>query len=198
MGKIHCIIGKSASGKDTLFLHILSKYKGDIIPVVPYTTRPKRIHEVDGVDYHFVSEEQMVVYEKNDQIVEKRSYQTVHGIWHYFTLNFYMDKDRDYLLITTLEGACSLQHYYGSEHVNVVYLFLDDKERLLRGIIRESKQINPNYSEVCRRFLADQNDFSDEKLSLIRNLYPINTGDGMENTFEQWEVYFANERKKRI
>ena len=198
MGRIHCIIGKSASGKDTLFSSILSKNKGEIVPVVPYTTRPKRVHETDGVDYFFVSEKEMEDMDKLGQIVESRSYHTVHGTWHYFTRTFQMEENKNYLLITTLEGAISLQRHYGSDLVSVVYLFLDDKARLLRSIERESRQCSPNYSEVCRRFLADQNDFSDEKLGFIQNIYPINTDDGLEETMAQWEVYFANERKNLL
>ena len=194
MGRIHCIIGKSASGKDTLFSSILSSNNGEIIPVVPYTTRPKRLYEKDGVDYVFVSEREMEELEKQGQVVEKRSYQTVHGTWYYFTRTFHMEEKKNYLLITTLEGAISLQRYYGSDLVCVVYLYLDDKDRLLRSIERESKQYKPNYSEVCRRFLADQKDFSDEKLGLIKNIHFINTGDGLEETIARWQVYYENEK----
>ena len=41
---------------------------------------------------------------------------------------------------------------------------LDDGERLMRALDRERRQENPKYEEMCRRFLADSEDFSEEKI----------------------------------
>ena len=42
-----------------------------------------------------------------------------------------------------------------------------DGIRLLRAVKRR-KQKNPNYREVCRRYLADEDDFSEELVSRLR------------------------------
>ena len=49
-----------------------------------------------------------------------------------------------------------------------VYIEVPDGIRLLRAVKREGKQKNPNYREVCRRYLADEDDFSEELLSRLR------------------------------
>ena len=56
MGKIFYLMGKSSSGKDTIFKELL---KGDeeLKTIVPYTTRPIRSGEQEGVEYHFTDEE---------------------------------------------------------------------------------------------------------------------------------------------
>ena len=41
---------------------------------------------------------------------------------------------------------------------------MDDGVRLERALKRERAEKYPNYNELCRRFLADSQDFSDEKL----------------------------------
>ena len=41
---------------------------------------------------------------------------------------------------------------------------MEDGNRLERALKRERKQKSPKYEEMCRRFLADQRDFSEEKL----------------------------------
>ena len=41
---------------------------------------------------------------------------------------------------------------------------LDDGVRLQRALNREKKQDKPKYEEMCRRFLADSADFSEEKI----------------------------------
>ena len=44
-----------------------------------------------------------------------------------------------------------------------IYIEVDDGIRLERALRRERKQKQPQYEEMCRRFLADQKDFSGEK-----------------------------------
>lgn len=84
MSKIFYFMGKSAAGKDTIFQKI-QKLLTDLRTVVIYTTRPIREGEEDGVAYHFVTEERMRELEREGKIIELRAYNTVHGIWYYFT-----------------------------------------------------------------------------------------------------------------
>ena len=57
-----------------------------------------------------------------------------------------------------------MKNYYGNDRVVPVYIEVDDEKRLERSIKWEKKQPVPNYDEVCRRFLADQKDFSEENI----------------------------------
>lgn len=185
--RIFCLVGKSCSGKDTLCARIMERCP-ELLPVIPHTTRPRRTGEVEGQNYHFVTQRQLRQYEAQGQVIEKREYHTVQGLWTYFTLRFPLDRDR--LLITTLDGARALMDAYGSQAVRVVYLHVDDHTRLLRCVGREERQEHPDYTELCRRFLADQSDFSDDKLASFPNLYPIDTGSGMEDCLRQWEALY--------
>ena len=63
MGKIYYIMGKSSSGKDTLFRKIKQELPM-LQTVTLYTTRPKREGEREGVEYHFVTDEQMHIFER--------------------------------------------------------------------------------------------------------------------------------------
>lgn len=190
MSKIFCIVGKSASGKDTLYKEIVSAYKNELECVVLGTTRPMRVGEKDGVDYKFFTDEQLLQLEKNGKVIEKRQYNTMQGIWSYFTLEFDLSSEKNHILITTLEGAHSITKHYGEDKVCVIYLAIDDKERLLRCIERESRQENPDYSEVCRRFIADQKDFSLNKIKEFNNIYYIDSSKNIDECLEQWsELY---------
>lgn len=191
MSRIFCIVGKSSSGKDTFYRKIISKCYNNLTPIIPYTTRPKRNGEIDCVDYNFVSESQLSSFERDNQIIEKRHYYTTQGIWYYFTLKFDLQDKFDYILITTIEGAIGISEYYGAEKVHLVYLNVDDRTRLLRCIDRESKQINPNYEEVCRRFIADQKDFSEDKFSMFDNIHSIDTGLPIDFCIKRWEEIFC-------
>ncbi len=166
MGKIFYIMGKSSSGKDTIYAEILSKRELGLRPVVMYTTRPIRSKETEGVEYHFVTEERMEEMERAGKVIERRTYQTVFGPWYYFTADTEsIDLARwDYLALGTLESYGKVKNYYGEERVIPIYIEVEDGLRLERAIRREQKQAAPNYDEVCRRFLADQKDFSEENI----------------------------------
>ena len=192
MSRIFCIVGKSGSGKDTIYRSILSEKDDGLIPVIPYTTRPKRADEEDGVNYFFVTQEQLKEYEKEKQIIEKRQYQTVQGVWNYFTRKFEIVDGKDYILITTLEGVRGIIDHYGCDMVHVIYLHLGDRERLLRCIQRESQQAKPDYSEVCRRYLADQEDFAEEKIRPFQNIHYIDTNLTLAERLDQWRKIYGS------
>ena len=70
MSRIFCIIGQSASGKDTLYREILADRPANLIPIVPATTRPQRVGERNGVDYQFVTMEELRVLEAAGEVIE--------------------------------------------------------------------------------------------------------------------------------
>ena len=168
MGKIYCMMGKSSSGKDTLYQKVLERLP-QIHRVVPYTTRPIRAGEQDGVEYHFVDDKQLAELETDGKVVELRAYNTVPGIWKYFTVDDgQIDLAQgDYLLIGTLETYEKIREYYGAEHLVPIYIEVEDGERLTRALERERRQAVPKYKEMCRRFLADEEDFCEENLKRL-------------------------------
>ncbi|NLP33622.1 MAG: guanylate kinase [Clostridiales bacterium] len=166
MGKIFIIVGKSATGKDTIYKHLLMQEELNLKTVVMYTTRPIRKGETEGVEYHFVDENRLKELTNQNKVIEHRFYNTVHGIWHYFTVNDgQIDLDRyNYLMIGTLATYEQIRKFFGKDKVKPIYLEAPDDVRLLRSIGREQKQEQPKYAEVCRRYLADEEDFSEENL----------------------------------
>lgn len=161
MGKIYYLMGKSASGKDTLYKRILEVCP-QLRTVVLYTTRPIRDGETNGVEYHFTTSEHLNELNNQNKIIEQRTYQTVFGPWSYATVD---DGQIDltaasYLIIGTLESYQAIRQYFGEEVMVPLYIVVDDGLRLIRAIEREKQQQEPKYSELCRRFLADEEDFS--------------------------------------
>jgi guanylate kinase len=166
MPQIYCLIGKSATGKDSIYEQILQRGELPLRRIIPYTTRPIRPGESEGREYHFCDEAKVQQLEQEGRIIELRAYETVYGIWKYFTVD---DGAIDlahhsYLYIVTLEGYVQMQRYFGSEKVVPIYIEVEDGDRLLRAIERE-RQGKQQYEEMCRRFLADAADFSEEKLT---------------------------------
>ncbi len=166
MGKIYYLMGKSASGKDTLYKRLLQECPL-LKTVVTYTTRPIRYGEADGVEYYFTSFEQLDSLNREGKVIEQRTYQTVFGPWTYATVDDGQInlEENSYLIIGTLESYQEMKVYFGADSLVPLYIQVDDGLRLIRAIEREKEQAEPKYSEVCRRFLADEEDFSDDKLA---------------------------------
>ena len=167
MGRIFYIMGKSATGKDTVFKELL-KRRPELTTVVPYTTRPIREGETDGVEYFFTSSEKLEQFKNSGKIVELRTYETVMGPWSYFTMDdgqFDIHGEGDCLMIGTLESYEKTRNYFGKEYLRPIYITVENGLRLQRALDREKRQPSPRYDEVCRRYLADEQDFCQERLN---------------------------------
>lgn len=166
MGKIFYIMGKSSSGKDTIYSRLLQDPELGLRNIILYTTRPMRQGEQSGREYHFVDPETFRRFEEKGKVIESRTYETVYGPWIYFTADDGQIElsERNYLGIGTLESYCKIKEYFGEDKVCPLYVQVEDGERLKRAILREELQTEPKYAEMCRRFLADTRDFSEENL----------------------------------
>ena len=167
MGKIVYLMGKSSSGKDTIYKRLLEQDDIRLERIVPYTTRPIRAKEQDGVEYHFTDEAGYQELLQKGEVIEARIYHTCHGLWRYFTVVDSMIElsERSYLTIGTLDAYEQIRRFYGKDRVIPVMIELDDGIRLQRALDREKAQDHPKYEEMCRRFLADAEDFSPERMA---------------------------------
>jgi guanylate kinase len=142
------IVGPSGSGKDFLRRALIRKslrYEPKI------TTRPIRNHEVDGVDYNFVSEEKFLELKNNDLIKVEQSFKIGESVWYYgiTTDNF----EKNQLFIMTPDEISQLTDKDLSECF-VVYLDIDIEIRRVR-----LKKRNDNNDSIERRLMADLEDF---------------------------------------
>ena len=169
MGRIYYLLGKSATGKDTLYKEIL-KRRPELRTVTMYTTRPIREGETDGVEYFFTGREELERQLASGKVIESRTYQTIAGPWTYYTVDdgqFDVADDESCLMIGTLESYEKMCTYFEAGKMVPVYIEVPDGIRLLRAVKREENQKKPNYREVCRRYLADEKDFSEENLERL-------------------------------
>jgi len=191
MGKIYYIMGKSSSGKDTIYKKLremLPEYR----TIVLYTTRPIRTGETHGVEYYFVGEEELQRLTEEGRVIELRAYDTKLGVWKYFTVDDdQIDLGRhNYLVIGTLQSYECLKAYFGEQALMPLYIEVDDGERLQRALDRERSQDTPQYAEMCRRFLADSMDFSEEnvqKAGIRKRFYNQDLDRCMEEIFQYLE-----------
>lgn len=195
MAKIFVIMGKSSTGKDTIFSKV--KETNGLKLITMYTTRPQRSGETDGVEYFFSDQKALEELEAAGKVIEKRVYNTVHGPWAYFTVNDGQidttGKD-NYIIIATLEAYDKYVQCFGKDSVVPIYIEVDDGVRIHRALAREDAQSEPKYVEMCRRFVADDGDFSEEKL-VASGITKRFVNDDLQTCVDDIVDYIANEVK---
>ncbi len=118
-GRIFVLSAPSGGGKSTLAQIVMAQTPG-ITRSITYTTRPKRAGEVDGRDYHFISEEEFIAHKRRGDFLE---FAMVHG-YCYGTSR--TDVARlcaqgiDVLLVIDHQGATSLRQ----QRVDALYIFV--------------------------------------------------------------------------
>ncbi len=188
MNRIFYIMGKSSSGKDTIYKKILDDLQ--LNPLVLCTTRPMRENEQQGREYNFVDREYFDQLTSENMIIEKRIYNTIYGEWIYFTSEEGVDLSKgNYLGIGTLESYIKMRDYFGAETVIPIYIEVEDGLRLTRAIQREKNEKQPKYTELCRRFIADSNDFSEENLAVAGIEKRFDNGGDIEDCIFKIKKY---------
>lgn len=87
MGHIYYIMGKSASGKDSVFRVLAADPELGLRTVVMYTTRSHAGGRTGRTGIFFRNEEFLAAKQAEGTVIESRTYETVCGLWSYFTLD---------------------------------------------------------------------------------------------------------------
>jgi len=142
------LVGKAASGKD----HLKQKLQKKGFKIgVSHTTRSPRPNEVDGVDYHFVSEFEFIEMIGQEKFIE---YMEFNG-WYYGQTE--EDFNNSDVMIMSKDGLDMLPKFY-REQCAVVYLDIDRKTRIERLNYR-----NDVNDSIMRRMNTDDEQFKDFK-----------------------------------
>ena len=158
--KILAVMGQAGAGKDS-FVDALIKnnYIPNAKPIISCTTRPIREHEQDGVNYHYLTNEQFAEQVINGEMLEA----TVFNDWCYGTSVNNLDKNCLNIGVFNPEGVEILQEASNVD-LEVIYIIADDKVRLLRQLNREE---HPDCNEIVRRFGTDKQDFSEARIDYV-------------------------------
>ena len=159
MRNLTTLIGASASGKDTVMNRLVKEF--DVKPVISYTTRPIRDCEIQGREYHFITEEEFERMKNNDEFIETRVYKTVNGNWYYGLPKSGIDleDDNNYITILDFDGLLELETWLRSigqiDKLTSIYIDVTEQNRLIRSLNREQNMTKKQVDEVIRRYHND-------------------------------------------
>lgn len=169
--KIIAIAGKSGAGKD-FWLHKVCEDNDEVHEIVSCTTRPARWTEVDGRNYHFLSENQFM----SEQFLESCMFKG----WRYGTRYKDIVEDKVNIGVFNLTGVEQLLKNPEVD-LTMVYLYAEDKVRLIRQLQRDSNDIE----EIFRRYHADEKDFTKLRIDKIKEHIPVYIV--LNNTDDQYD-----------
>lgn len=145
---IHVLVGEGASGKTTIVKQLEAF---GLQPIISFTTRPKRENEVDGVDYHFITEEEFIQKLHANEFAEHN----IFNDWYYgYSLQGIAFTEKDYVAIMTPSGLYKLNGLVGKGNVASYYIQVSERERLIRMAHRGDA-----IDEIFRRLQKDREDF---------------------------------------
>lgn len=174
--KLILLIGCMASGKDTILKEMINE--GYAEPVISYTSRPMRKGEKDGIEYHFVSAEEMLKMKENNEFIEFKSYKAANNEkWYYGVNKNSLEKglSKNYILIVDITGMRQIKEYFKDDkNIEITTIFLDvDKETRRKRAIRRDDMTLEKVKEIERRLKADDKEvypFKEECDLILQNI----------------------------
>lgn len=151
------IVGQTCSGKTTLLKYLVHQER--YARIVTTTTRPKREYEVDGLDYHFVTEDEFDALETKGYFRETSSYPARFGYCRYGSPISAYDARRETnnVIVLNPEGLDSIApHGLNLVRENIFVVFLDPSRKI---ILRRAQARNDDSEEVMRRLNTDDPKF---------------------------------------
>ena len=147
------IVGKTASGKDTVVKKLVDDYK--YTKIITYATRPMRKGEQQDITYHFISDEEFKQKIDEGFFAEWKSYITNEGVWYYgSSLEDIKNADDKSVIILTPQGYRDIKEKLPDKNIACIYLYenIDTMKKRL------SKR-GDDHKEVERRIKSDLEDF---------------------------------------
>lgn len=186
MKKIIVLLGASATGKDTVAKHISEKY--NIPMAISYTTRPMRSNETQGVEYYFISDDEMHEKFKNGEVIEHTSYYIQSEDVSYTYANVVEEFEKGDYILTILNPHGLYQFNKSQYKDNLVSIMLncDARVRLIRSLNRDE---NVNVKEVLDREVRDELDFIERR---PKTDYEIDTNKPLEEVFNNIDKVIEN------
>jgi guanylate kinase len=190
-GLLLVISAPSGAGKTTVAHRLLDLHggpKGRLERSVSVTTRPRRLGEVDGTDYFFVSEKRFADMAARGELLEQAE---LYGHQYGTPRSFVEDRlaqGVDVLLILDAEGHRQLAATHGADLVSV-FLLPPSREELKRRLCGRARDDNDT--------IAGRLEAADEEIARAGEYQHVLVNHDLDHTVESVSNILEAERQRR-
>lgn len=180
------LIGKTCAGKDLIAKNLAIKH--GFQRVVTYTTRPRRNGEKEGIDYHFITEDEFLEKINEGFFAEYRSYNASGGKWYYgSSIESYesIKDDENYIVILNPDGYRNFLERVFVKHKSF-YIYANN-----RTIVNRLKKRKDKNDSIQRRIKSDDEDFRGLEGKVHKVIYnndELNINEVVGNILQHMEV----------
>ncbi len=166
--KLIIISSPSGAGKTTLCKLLIKKMK-NINLSISYTSRSKRLNEVDGKDYHFVSKKKFEdLREKNFFIETAKNFNNLYGS-PYKNINKSIKNNQNILFDIDWKGARKIRRNYNKESILDFFILPPSKSELKRRLKKRGRDNNKEINLRLSYAIDEMKHFNEYKYVLIND-----------------------------
>ena len=173
--KLIIISSPSGAGKTTLCKLLIKKMK-NINLSISYTSRSKRLNEVNGKDYYFVSKKKFEnLKEKNFFIETAKNFNNLYGS-PYKNINKSIKNNQHILFDIDWKGARKIRRNYNQENILDFFILPPSKSELKRRLKKRGRDNNKEINLRLSYAIDEMKHYNEYKYVLIN--------DNVKNTVE--------------
>ena len=173
--KLIIISSPSGAGKTTLCKLLIKKMK-NINLSISYTSRSKRLNEVNGKDYYFVSKKKFDALKENNFFIETaKNFNNLYGS-PYKNINKSIKNNQHILFDIDWKGARKIRRNYNKENILDFFILPPSKSELKRRLKKRGRDNNKEINLRLSYAIDEMKHYNEYKYVLIN--------DNVKNTVE--------------
>ncbi len=166
--KLIIISSPSGAGKTTLCKLLIKKMK-NINLSISYTSRSKRLNEINGKDYYFVSKKKFeILKEKNFFIETAKNFNNLYGS-PYKNINKSIKKKQHILFDIDWKGARKIRRNYNKEIILDFFILPPSKSELKRRLKKRGRDNNKEIDLRLSYAIDEMKHYKEYKYVLIND-----------------------------
>jgi len=192
--KLIIISSPSGAGKTTLCKLLIKKFK-NISLSISYTSRNKRLNEVNGKDYYFVTKEKFINLKKNNFFIETATnFNNYYGS-PYKNIFLSKNKKKHILFDIDWKGARKIRKNYNKNNILDFFILPPSKAELKRRLIKRGRDNNKEIQLRLSYAIEEMKHYDEYKYVLI-NENVKNTVNEIKKIIEFNEL--INNQKQKL